>query len=253
MRAATFIGLLLFTMSGCPSDDGGGNETGTNTDGTSTGTPSTSSPSTTASTSSPSTTDEPTSSSSESGSSGEPTTTGDTDTDTASSSSTGGGEFIVTSPQFEQDGLIPSEHHAGGDNTMPQLDWTGAPADAMSFGVFFRDLDFMMGFEHSAIWNISADATGTPFDPEHVAMPPDPAGSVQCRNWMGDFGYGGPGSGSPGVPGNTYEFEVYALDVADLSAEIDENSSLEEVEAALEAHAIESTSISGQTAGPPEK
>jgi Raf kinase inhibitor-like YbhB/YbcL family protein len=237
-------------MTGCPSDDGGGNETGTNTDGTSTGTPSTSSPSTTASTSSPSTTDDPTSSSSESGSSTEPTTTGNTDTDTdatsSGSSSSGGGEFIVTSPQFEQDGIIPSEHHSEGDNTMPQLDWTGAPGNAQSFAVLFRDLDFMMGFRHSAIWNISADAMGTPFDPEHVAMPPDPAGSVQCRNWFGEFGYGGPGSES-----NTYEFEVYALDVPDLSAEIDENSTLIEVEAAFDAHVIESATISGQTEGPP--
>jgi phosphatidylethanolamine-binding protein (PEBP) family uncharacterized protein len=242
-------------MTGCPSDDGGGNETGTNTDGTSTGTPSTSSPSTTASTSSPSTTDEPTSSSSESGSSGEPTTTGntDTDTDSASSSSTGAAVFAVTSPEFEQDGIIPSAHHILGDNSMPQLDWVGAPAGTMSFAVFFRDLT--ISFPHSAIWNISADATGTPFDPEHVPMPRDPAGSVQCRNWAADnddlahipdYGYGGPGSNS-----NTYEFEVYALDVADLSGEIDQDSSIQEVEAAFEAHVIESVTISGQTEGAP--
>lgn len=249
MRATTFIGLILFTMTGCPSDDGGGNETGTNTDGTSTGTPSTSSPSTTASTSSPSTTDtEPTSSSSESGSSGEPTTTGDTDTDTdtASSSSTGAGEFIVTSPEFEQDGIIPSAHHIAGDNTMPQLDWVGAPADTMSFAVFFRDLT--ISYAHSAIWNISADAMGTPFDPDHVPMPPDVPGAVQCENWDGEYGYGGPGSES-----NTYEFEVYALDVADLSGEIDQDSSLAEVEAAFEAHVIESATLSGQTEGFPDK
>ena len=174
------------------------------------------------------------------------TTTGDTDTDATGSGSTGSGVFTLTSPQFEMDGIIPSEHHSQGDNTMPELNWTGAPGNAMSFAVLFRDLDFMMGFRHSAIWNISADATGTPFDPEHVAMPTDPAGSVQCRNWFGEFGYGGPGSES-----NTYEFEVYALDVADLSDEIDENSTLIEVEAAFDAHVIESATLSGQTEGPP--
>jgi phosphatidylethanolamine-binding protein (PEBP) family uncharacterized protein len=183
----------------------------------------------------------------ETGSTGEPTSgTTDADTGVVTSSSTGAGEFIVTSPQFEQDGIIPSEHHVAGDNTMPQLDWVGAPAGRMSFAVFFRDLT--INYRHSAIWNISADATGTPFDPDHVPMPPDVPGAVQCENWRdnGEYGYGGPGSNS-----NTYEFEVYALDVADLSAEIDQDSSLAEVEAAFDAHVIESATLSGQTEGPP--
>ena len=63
---------------------------------------------------------------------------------------------------------------------------------------------------------------------------------------MGDFGYGGPGSQS-----NFYEFVLYALDTDDLSGEIDETSSLFEVEAAFEAHMIETAALSGQTEGPP--
>lgn len=237
-------------LTACPSDDAGGNDGSTGTDPTTSADPTTS-PSTSASTSTTTpmtdgTTMEPdTGTTVAAESTG--TTAGDTDTDaSSSSSSTGSGVFTLTSPQFEQDGTIPSEHHRQGDNTMPELNWTGAPANAQSFAVLFRDLDFMMGFRHSAIWNISADATGTPFDPDHVAMPPDVPGAVQCRNWFGEFGYGGPGSQS-----NTYEFEVYALDVADLRGEIDENSSLAEVEAAFDAHVIESATLSGQTEGPP--
>lgn len=248
MRATSFFGLLLL-LTACPSDDGSSGDTGTGTDAsTGTGMSTTMSASTSTGTPTTSGETEPATGSSDSGSSTEPATTGSTTEPGtgSSSSSSGGGEFIVTSPQFEQDGTIPSEHHSAGDNTMPQLDWTGAPGSAMSFAVLFRDLDFMMGFRHSAIWNIPADANGTPFDPEHVAMPPDPEGSVQCRNWFNEFGYGGPGSES-----NTYEFEVYALDVADLSGEIDENSTLIEVEAAFDAHVIESATISAQTAGPP--
>lgn len=236
-------------LTACPSDDAGGNDGSTGTDPTTSADPTTS-PSTSASTSTTTpmtdgTTMEPdTGTTVAAESTG--TTAGDTDTDASSSSSTGSGVFTLTSPQFEQDGTIPSEHHRQGDNTMPELNWTGAPANAQSFAVLFRDLDFMMGFRHSAIWNISADATGTPFDPDHVAMPPDVPGAVQCRNWFGEFGYGGPGSQS-----NSYEFEVYALDVADLRGEIDENSSLAEVEAAFDAHVIESATLSGQTEGPP--
>lgn len=144
--------------------------------------------------------------------------------------------------------MFPVSMHSQGGNVHPQLDWVGAPAEAMSFGVFFRDLDFAPGgdpFQHSAIWNISTDVNQLPEGLEGVAMPATPAGSVQCRSWQGQFGYGGPGS-----PSNTYEFTLYALDVADLSGEIDENSSLVQVQMALESHAVETTTLSGQTVSP---
>ena len=163
-----------------------------------------------------------------------------------SSSTTVAPEFAITSPQFVQDGTIPTEHHIDGGNVMPAFDWVGAPEGTMSFGIFMVDLDFG-NFRHSGIWNIPSDLDGTPLDVEHEAMPSDVPGAVQCRNWRGNaYGYGGPGSDS-----NTYQFTLYALDTDDLSGEIDSESTLAQVEAALEAHAIETTTISAQTAGPP--
>ena len=115
----------------------------------------------------------------------------------------------------------------------------------MSFGVFFHDVS--IDFEHSAIWNISADTTSLPQGVEvGVANPPSVPGAVQCRSWINMYGYGGPGSNS-----NIYQFTLYALDVADLDAEIDSETNLVGVRNAFEDHVIESVTISGQTEGPP--
>jgi Raf kinase inhibitor-like YbhB/YbcL family protein len=178
---------------------------------------------------------------------GDGDTTGDGDGDT-----TGDGDgdvsFTLTSTDFEMDGIIPSVHHFQGGNVSPALSWVGAPAGTMSFGVYFHDLDFQpqgYPYRHSAIWNIPADVEGLPQGVEMSASPSDVPGATQCLNWFGEYGYGGPGSAS-----NTYEFILYALDVAELS-EVDAASDLAEVKTALDAHALDAATLSGQTEGPP--
>lgn len=152
-------------------------------------------------------------------------------------------DFGMSSPAFEPDGPFPGTMHIQGGNISPQLDWEGAPADTQSFGVFFHDET--ISFDHSAIWNIPADAEGLPEGVEGTAMPANVPGAVQCRNWTDNFGYGGPGS-----PANFYVFTLYALDIDDLSGEIDQNSSRAAVRTALEDHAIESVTLRGQSSGP---
>ena len=250
--------LLLLTLPVACDDDSGGGDTNATTGSSSsstdpTGDPSGDPPATTSTTASP-TTGEVTTGETQGGS--ESTTTGDdpTATATGSSSSSGGAdesssssgepvEFALTSPAFEQDGLFPVSMHSGGGNVHPQLDWVGAPADTQSFGVFFHDVS--INFEHSAIWNVPADVAQLPEGLSTTAMPAEVPGAVQPRNWFNQFGYGGPGSQS-----NIYQFTIYALDVADLSGEIDQNSQLTAVRDAFEAHAIASTALSGQTQAP---
>ncbi|MEM7157416.1 MAG: YbhB/YbcL family Raf kinase inhibitor-like protein [Myxococcota bacterium] len=152
-------------------------------------------------------------------------------------------DFGMSSPAFEPDGPFPGTMHVAGGNMSPQLDWEGAPADTQSFGIFFHDET--ISFNHSAIWNIPGDAEGVPGNIELEAMPASVAGAVQCQSWIDEFGYGGPGS-----PANFYVFTLYALDIDDLSGEIDQNSSLGQVRTALENHAIESVTLRGQSAGP---
>ncbi len=173
------------------------------------------------------------------------TTTGGQDSTSESSSgseSTGMVEFSLSSPAFEDGGGMPGIHHISGGNVSPQLDWVGAPAGTMSYAVFFHDVT--IDFEHSAIWNIPADATGLPEDVEETAMPASVPGALQCRNWTGGFGYGGPGSMS-----NFYQFTLYAIDVATID-EIDEDSMLPAVQAAFEAHSLGTATLQGQSTGP---
>lgn len=170
------------------------------------------------------------------------TSSGGSSTDGDSSSTTEPVAFTLTSPAFDEGGGIPGMHHVSGGNVSPQLDWVGAPAGTVAFAVFFHDVT--IDFEHSAIWDIPGDATGLPEDVDHTAMPADVPGTTQCRSWTNDFGYGGPGSAA-----NFYQFTLYAIDVATLD-EIDQNSSLVEVHAALEAHSLGTATLTGQSTGP---
>ncbi|MEM6292853.1 MAG: YbhB/YbcL family Raf kinase inhibitor-like protein [Myxococcota bacterium] len=250
-RTFVFPVLLISLAAGC-DDNSGGSDTDAAASSSSSTTDPTGDPSGTTSTTASPTGGDVTTGETQSGS--ESTTTGDDPTATGSDSSSGGDgdssstsgepvEFALTSPAFEQDGLFPVSMHSQGGNTHPQLDWVGAPAGTQSFGVFFHDVS--INFEHSAIWNVPADVEQLPEGLSTTAMPAEVPGAVQPRNWFGQFGYGGPGSAS-----NIYQFTIYALDVDDLSGEIDQNSQLPAVRAAFEAHAIASTALSGQTQAP---
>lgn len=236
MRTFIVTGFFALALTACGddsgTDDGSNASTGTSTTapGSSTGTPG-------STTDAPGTTDTTAADSTGVDSTGADSSEG--------SESTGTVAFELTSPAFADGEEFPQNMHISCGNVHPQLDWVGAPAGTMSFGVFFYDEVFMGGYEHSGIWNIPADATGLPEGIEAVAMPPSVPGAVQCRHWNGGFGYGGPGSFD-----NMYTFTVYALDVADLSDEIDENSSRVEVREVLQAHAIDEAVLGGVTMMP---
>jgi Raf kinase inhibitor-like YbhB/YbcL family protein len=227
----------------CPADDADDTGAGTGTDpgSSSSSTLSTTEPGSESSTS-PVTIDPSSSSSGEDSG----TTAADESTTMladSSSSTTEPVEFTLTSTEFTEGEGIPHSAHVDGGNQSPALDWVGAPAGTMSFAVFFHDLDF--DFNHSAIWNISADLTGLPHDVDHDAMPADVPGALQCASWHGEFGYGGPGSES-----NHYEFILYALDVETIpETEIDSGSNLGEVFTAFEAHSLGTATLSGYSTG----
>ncbi len=251
MERSILTGFLALSLLGC-GDDGGaadtemGSSSSTSSSDPTTGTPTTASTSETdgGTTAADPTTGEPGSSNT---SEGADSSSGSSSTGAESSSSTGEVAFAMTSPSFEQDGLLPFNMHVCEGNVHPQLDWVGAPDGTMSFGIFFADLS--IDFEHSAIWNIPGEANGVPSGISEEAMPEDVPGAVQCRNWTSQpgsprYGYGGPGSCS-----NEYIFTLYALDVPNLDDEIDSETSRPMVQAALEAHALASVSLSGTTRG----
>ena len=78
-----------------------------------------------------------------------------------------------------------------------------------------------------------------------VAMPPSPAGAKQTKSYDAKPGYAGP---CPGGNLHTYQFVVYALDVATLPG-VDTNSTVTAVETVAKQHALIFASLSGKSNG----
>jgi len=114
----------------------------------------------------------------------------------------------VSSPAFEDGGMIPAKHTCDGQDISPALQWQGVPGGAKSIALISDDPDAPMGtWVHWVLWNLPPDTQGLP---EHV--PPEPELPDGARQGINDFGR--PGYGGPCPPGGThrYYFKVYALD-----------------------------------------
>jgi Raf kinase inhibitor-like YbhB/YbcL family protein len=150
------------------------------------------------------------------------------------------GAFVVTSTAFTEGGVIPDLHTCKGLDLSPQFAWTGAPAGTLSFAVVLTDKSFN-DFKHSVIYDIPANLTGLPEDVEKAFAPTDVPGAHQTRSFgNGPNGYRGPCPGSV----HTYEFAVYALDVATLPG-LSMNSTANQGDAAILMHDLAVTRLTG--------
>jgi Raf kinase inhibitor-like YbhB/YbcL family protein len=159
----------------------------------------------------------------------------------------GGGPFTLTSPAFAEGAMIPAANACNQQQGMPglspQLDWTGVPADTQSFAIIMKDLDFN-GFHHWAIWDIPAAENGLPEGVPLGHMPTMPAGAKQAESFSNNvYGYIGPCSPNSV---NTYEFTIYAIDVATLPG-LDMQTTMAEAEAAAQAASLGSAALSGES------
>ncbi len=158
---------------------------------------------------------------------------------------TGNAPLTLTSPAFAAGEMFPQKHlcpTGGGQNVSPALAWTGGPADAQSFAVVMRDLDFANGFLHWVIWDIPR-ANSLPEGIENTFMPASPAGAKQAPSPGGSPGYFGPCSPSSV---NTYELTLYALPEAVLPG-LDAQSTNQAAAAAIEAASLDSTKLAGES------
>lgn len=126
-------------------------------------------------------------------------------------------EFRISSPSFQPNGTIQAEQvfdgwGCTGRNVSPEVEWSGAPADAKSFALTVYDPDAPTGsgFWHWQIFNIPADVTQLAAGAGDPKRGLAPAGSVQGRNDYGAIGYGGP-CPPPGDKPHRYIFTVFAL------------------------------------------
>jgi hypothetical protein len=136
------------------------------------------------------------------------------------------GSFAVTSTDVTAGEQLPmSAVHdsAGGENTSPQLSWSGAPEGTRSYVVTLFDPDAPIpgGFWHWIAVNLPASATelAAGAGADDASLPGD---AFHVRNDFGSRDFGG-AAPPPGDQNHRYYFVVHAVDVDAL--EVDENAS----------------------------
>jgi Raf kinase inhibitor-like YbhB/YbcL family protein len=117
--------------------------------------------------------------------------------------------FTISSPSFQPAGEIPKKFTCDGADVSPELHWSAAPADSVSFALIADDPDAPAGtWTHWLFFDIPASTATLP---EGVSKVDEvPSGGGQGRNDFRKIGYGGP-CPPPGKP-HRYFFRLYAID-----------------------------------------
>jgi Raf kinase inhibitor-like YbhB/YbcL family protein len=132
--------------------------------------------------------------------------------------------LTITSPDFTENGMIPSKFTCEGENTSPALHISGLPSGTKYLAIILQDPDAPMkgGFTHWVAFNIDPLAD----------IPQKFNGGVQAMNGASKAGYIGP---CPPTGTHHYHFMIYALDSKlDLPA----SSNKEQLEKAMEGHIL---------------
>ena len=117
-------------------------------------------------------------------------------------------DIKISSPAFQDGGMIPKLYSCDDKNISPPLNWSNLPPETKSIAIIVDDPDAPVGtWVHWVIYNISPDTSSL-----EEAVPAEkilPNGAYQGKNDWGRIGYGG-----PCPPGGThrYFFKIYALD-----------------------------------------
>lgn len=116
--------------------------------------------------------------------------------------------ITVTSPVFEDGGMIPKEYTCDGEDISPPLNISGVPTEARSLALIADDPDAPAGtWVHWVLYNLPPGTTELPEN-----MPVDEKiqnGAKHGVTDFGRFGYGGP---CPPSGTHRYYFKMYALD-----------------------------------------
>jgi Raf kinase inhibitor-like YbhB/YbcL family protein len=146
----------------------------------------------------------------------------------------GGVKMKVSSPAFQEGGLIPEKFSKYGRNISPELQIEGAPAEAKSLVLVVDDPDAPVGlFTHWLVWNIDPKTT-------EIAEASAPSGVVQGKNDFGEMGYGGP---QPPSGTHRYFFKIFALDK---TLDLKPGAKRQEVDAAMKGHIVAQGQLMGK-------
>ncbi|MBD3345219.1 MAG: YbhB/YbcL family Raf kinase inhibitor-like protein [Chitinivibrionales bacterium] len=140
----------------------------------------------------------------------------------------------LSSPAFENDGIIPAKFTCKGSNINPPLTIEDLPEGTKSLCLIMHDPDAPSGdFVHWVDYNI--DPTGE--------IPENSTPGKQGKNDFGNIGYGGPCPPPDGA--HHYVWELHALDTM---LGMSGGTSRQEVESALQGHELASAQLVGQFA-----
>jgi hypothetical protein len=165
----------------------------------------------------------------------------------------GAAAFALTSSAFMEGEQIPLMYKCAevppvGQNISPPLSWGPGPAGTMSYAIILMHVPSP---EHWVIWDIPADVTALPENIDHQPAPSMPAGSKQSTITVPLDGFTGPGYLGPCPQAHnmaqTYQFTLYALDVATLPG-LTATSTPAEAAAVVKAHLVagsQGVSLSG--------
>jgi len=148
--------------------------------------------------------------------------------------------LAIHSPAFEPGGAIPTRYTCEGDDTSPELRFSGVPTDAKSLALIVQDPDApdprapKMTYVHWVLYDLPPDSSGLPEGAR--ALPP---GAREGTNDWKRTGYGGP---CPPIGRHRYYFRLFALDAA--LGELGKPTRAR-LEQAMQGHVLETAELMG--------
>ena len=141
----------------------------------------------------------------------------------------------LSSPDFKNNGIIPSRYTCDGKNISPELHIADTPKGTKVFALIMEDPDVPKYirsdgmWDHWVIWNIPAD----------TAVIPEDTGSVGVRgkNTSGKIGYSGT---CPPDREHRYFFKIFALNTV---LGLNEGTTKQELLGAIKSHIIEKAEL----------
>lgn len=148
-------------------------------------------------------------------------------------------KLVVTTPCFEQNGLIPIKYTGHGADESPEIQLIGLSENAVSIAIIMNDMGHPIpDYNHWVIWNIPAIAKipgNIPYGKEVDQLKPA----------MQGIGYGKHRYRGPKPPFNwshIYHFDVFTLDCF---LDIPNNARRKTLLAAMQGHILQEAALIG--------
>ena len=138
----------------------------------------------------------------------------------------------LTSPAFQNNGMMPSEFTCDGSDLSPQLIISEIPPNAKSLVLIMDDPDAPVGtWDHWVVFNI-------PTSTKEISKGTEPKGTAGRNSW-GRTGYGGP---CPPSGTHRYFFKLYALDT---ELNLPEGTTKKDLERAMQGRILAQAQLMG--------